>query len=123
MLDEMQALGLLGLIVCQYLLIRGCFGIKDGLDANGGSITAKIDRTADLLDEVAQLISDLADGVGAGEVHSPVAHMPTGPMDLLTAFLNNRMSMAQADSHAEKEQEWEVLPPNNDPTPTQEPTA
>ena len=115
MLDEMQALGLLGLIVCQYLLIRGCFGIKNGLDENGGSITAKIDRTADLLDEVAQLISDVADGLGAGDPKSPIAHTPTGPLDLLTAFLNNRMNMAQADSDGSTNEEWQVLPPNQDP--------
>lgn len=118
MLDELQALGLLGLILCQYLLIRGCFGIKDGLDQNGGSISAKIDRTADLLDEVAQLISDLADGVGGGDGPSPVAHMPTGPLDLLTAFLNNRMSMPQVDSDGTTKQEWEVLPNNDDPKTT-----
>jgi len=113
MLDELQALGLLGLIVCQYLLIRGCFHIKDGINENGGSITTKIDRTADLLDEVAQLISDLADGMTGG--NAEVAHTPTGPMDLLSMFFNNKMNMGQNDSHGSQKQEWEVL--QADPNP------
>lgn len=112
MLEEMQSLALLGLLVCQYYLIRGCLGINEAIPAHGGEIAGRIDRTADLLDEVAQLISDFGDSISPGAVAQP----PTGPMDLLTAFLNNRMNPAQP--HATPEQEWEVLPNENDTPPT-----
>jgi hypothetical protein len=113
MLDALQALALLGLIVCQYFLIRGCFGISEALPIQGGAITSKIDRTADLLDEVAQLIADLSDGLG-GNGNAPP---PPSPMEaILTAF----MSKTAMGGHASQSQEWEVLPPNQDENPPQE---
>lgn len=113
MLDEMQGLALLGLLICQYYLIRGCFQIKDEIPLAGGSISVKIDRTADLLDEVAQLIADLGDAVSPPAVAQP----PSGIGDLVATFLNNRMNTA--GEHATTQQEWEVLPPNENPTPEQ----
>ena len=115
MLDYLQAVGLLGLIVCQYLLIRGCFSIKDGINTNGDSISGKIDRTADLLDEVAQLIADFTDGVGGSP--PAVAQPPSGLGEMVAMFLNNRMNTA--GEHATPQQEWEVYPPNENP-PTNE---
>ena len=53
MLEEMQSLALLGLLVCQYYLIRGCFRINESIPVAGGGIRDEITRTADLLDEVA----------------------------------------------------------------------
>lgn len=113
MLNEMQGLALLGLLVCQYYLIRGCFAIREGIADSGGSITTKIDRTADLLDEVAQLISDFTDNLGQEQNPQP----PVNPVSaLLTAFMT-RTPMAE---HATPQQEWEVLPNNdNPPTPEQ----
>jgi hypothetical protein len=114
MLDALQAIGLLGLIACQFVLIRGCFKINESLPIQGGAITSKIDRTADLLDEVAQLISDFSDNL-SGNGNTPP---PPSPMEaILTAF----MSKTTMGGHGTKESEWEVLPPNNDPT-TQEQT-
>ena len=110
MLEEMQSLALLGLLVCQYYLIRGCFRINESIPVAGGGIREEITRTADLIDEVAQLIADFGDAVPPAAVAQPAG----GPLDLLTAFLNNRMNTAQ--SHATPSEEWEVLP--NDPNPT-----
>ena len=113
MLDELQAIGLLGLIACQYILIRGCFAIKDEIPLAGGTITTKIDRTADLLDEMAQLIADFTDGMtGSGN-----APPPPSPFEaILTSFMS-RTSMA---NHATPQQEWEILPNDNDPSQTVE---
>ena len=109
MLDEIQALGLLGLIVCQYLLIRGCFQIKDEIPLAGGSISGKIDRTADLLDEVAQLIADLGDSISPPAVAQP----PSGFGDLVASVLNN--AMKPVGDHATTQSQWEVLPPDENP--------
>jgi len=113
MLDEMQGLALLGLLICQYYLIRGCFQIKDEIPLAGGSISGKIDRTADLLDEVAQLISDLGDAVSGPSVAQP----PTGLGDLVASVLNN--AMKPVGEHGTTQSEWEVLPPDENPTPEQ----
>ena len=116
MLDYLQAVALLGLIVCQYLLLRGCFSIKEGINTNGDSISGKIDRTADLLDEVAQLIADFTDGMGSSP--PAVAQPPSGLGEMVAMFLNNRMNTAA--EHATQEQsDWEVFPPNPNP-PTNE---
>lgn len=115
MLDYLQAVSLLALIVAHYFLVRGCFSIKEELPLQGGAISGRLDRTGDLLDEVAQLLADLADGLGGGDHRLQAAHPPSGFGDLLTAFLNNRMNMGS--SHATPEQQWEIYPPNED-TPT-----
>lgn len=113
MLDAVQALSMLALIITHAFLVRGCMSIKAELPIQGGQITNRLDRTADLLDEVAQLIADLADGAPSQNV--PVAQTGSPIGDLLTMFLNNRMNMPQVDSDATKEQEWEIYPPNKNP--------
>lgn len=113
MLDHLQAVSLLALIVAHYFLVRGCFSIKEELPVQGGAISGRLDRTGDLLDEVAQLLADLADGLGGSDPKFPAAHPPSGLGDLLTAFLNNRMNMVS--SHATTQQEWEVYPPDENP--------
>lgn len=116
MLDYLQAVSLLALIVAHFFLVRGCFSIKEELPLQGGLISGRLDRTGDLLDEVAQLLADLADGLGNSDPKFPAAHPPSGLGDLLTAFLNNRMNMAS--EHATPQQEWEVFPPEHDTNPT-----
>ena len=113
MLEEMQSLALLGLLVCQYYLIRGCFRINESIPVAGGGIREEITRTADLIDEVAQLIADLGDSA----TPAAVAQTASTPLDLLGMFLNNRMNPAQP--HAPPEQEWEVLPNDSDTTPNE----
>ena len=114
MLETIQSVALLGLLACQYLLIRGCFKINETIPEAGGTISGKIDRTADLLDEVAQLISDFSDNIAPPAVAQP----PSGLGDLVATFLNNRMN--PAEEHATPQQEWEVYPPNDDPPTTKQ---
>ena len=112
MLNELIAISLILLISGHILLIRGCFGIKEQIPVQGGAIADRIERTSELLDEVAQLIADLADGMS--NTSSGITQTQSGIGDLLTMFLNNRMSMSNADADTQK-QEWEVLPPNENP--------
>jgi len=113
MLDALQAIGLIGLIACQFVLIRGCFRINETIPVAGGAITSKIDRTADLLDEMAQLIADFSDTM-TGSGNTPP---PPSPMEaILTAF----MSKTAMGNHASQKQEWEIYPNNDDPPQTVE---
>ena len=114
MLEEMQSLALLGLLVCQYYLIRGCFRINESIPAAGGGIRDEITRTADLLDEVAQLISDLGDSVPAA---APAAE-PNSPFGMI---LNSLLSgKGMGGEHGTTQQEWTVHEDPLDPTTTQE---
>jgi len=112
MLEEMQSLALLGLLLCQYYLIRGCFQINESIPVAGGGIREEITRTADLLDEVAQLIADLGDAVPAN-APATVSESPFGM--ILNSLLSGK---GMAGNHATTSEEWEVLSPDENP-PTQ----
>jgi hypothetical protein len=111
MLEEIQAIGLVGLVVAHYFLIRGCFGIRESIPVQSGVISMKIDRTADLLDEMAQIIADFADGVQP--TSGPPAQAMSGwPALLSTMLMRNQ---AQGLEHAETQTEWAIStesPPN-----------
>ena len=103
MLEEIQAVGLAGLVVAHYFLIRGCFAIRESIPLQGGQISGKIDRTADLLDEMAQLIADFADGVA--EASAPPAQMQGGLPGLLSTWLmsNTAIPSDHATTHEIRE--------------------
>ncbi|MGB2038179.1 MAG: hypothetical protein ACPHX8_06895 [Candidatus Poseidoniaceae archaeon] len=112
MLEVLQVVALLLLIVAHGFLIRGCFGIRTELPLQGGSIASKIDRTADLLDEVAQLIADLTDSMPAQPNTQPVS----SPMEaILTSLISN---IGKPQNHATTSEEREILEINNNPTTT-----
>lgn len=110
MLDVLTAISLILLLIGHTFLIRGCFGIRAELPIQGGEIASKIERTGDLLDEVAQLIADLGDGGGVA-TSMGITQKPAGIGDLLTMFLNNRMNMGGDD--ASQNQEWEIYQEDN----------
>jgi len=112
MLEILQVSALLLLIIAHGFLIRGCFGIKTELPLQGGTISSKIDRTADLLDEMAQLISDFSDNMAGGTVTQPV---PTPMEAILSAFMSR---VTPSPSHAKTSEEWEILPNDNHPSQT-----
>ena len=109
MLEILQVSALLLLIIAHGFLIRGCFGIKTELPLQGGTISSKIDRTADLLDEMAQLISDFSDSMTGTAVTQPV---PTPMEAILSAFM---AKVTPSPSHAETSKEWEILQDNTYP--------
>jgi hypothetical protein len=116
MLEEIQAVGLAGLVVAHYFLIRGCFAIRESIPVQGGQISGKIDRTADLLDEMAQLIADFADGVQ--EASAPPAQMQGGLGGLLSTWL--MQNQASTANHATTSEEWEVLQNDDHPQTTKQ---
>ena len=111
MLEEIQAVGLAGLVVAHYFLIRGCFAIRESIPVQGGQISGKIDRTADLLDEMAQLISDFADGVQAAT--PPPTQMQGGLGGLLSTWLMSNTAIPS--DHAETHEIREVRQDEHDP--------
>ena len=92
MLAEIQAVSVLGLIVGHYFLIRGCFAIREAIPQQGGEISERIDRTADLLDELAQLIADMMDG--QANTSAPLAQTGSPIADILTTFLMRNTALS-----------------------------
>lgn len=112
MLEELQALALLALVVTHSFLVRGCIGIHRELPEQGQRISNRIERTSDLLDEMAQLIADLADSI---PTKTGSAQPSGGIGELLSGLLMSKMNMAS--EHATT-QEWEILQANDNPPPT-----
>lgn len=110
MLDELMALTLLLLVVTHGLLVRGCFKLNDALPTQGDLIASRIERTSDLLDEVAQLIADLGDTGPSTAVAQSQGVLP----DLLTMFLQRQA--VNAVDHAPQEGQWTVHPPSDNPS-------
>jgi len=114
MLDYLTAISLLALIGTHYMLVRGCFSIREAIPEQGGAITSEIRRTAEYLDEVAQLISDLSDAGASTAVAQPQG----GLGDWVASFLNTKLNAAT--EHATTEQQWEIHEEEINPTTTQE---
>ena len=120
MLEEIQALALLGLIAGHFLLIKGCHSIHDSMEENGDGIQGKIEATTTLLettttllDEAIQLIVDLTDNSG----ETGIAHTPSSPLEMLSSFL---MAKAQMNvNHGEpKDEIWTIQEENDNKTTT-----
>jgi len=107
MLDEIQATSLVLLIIAQLILIRGCFGIRQELPAQGGVIGSKFDVISELIDEVAQLISDLTDTIGQPANPQPSSN----PMEAILTSLISNMTMPK--EHGSQE-EREIHPTDED---------
>ena len=113
MLAEIQAVSVLGLIVGHYFLIRGCFDIKQAIPEQGGEISQRIDRTADLLDELAQLIADMMDGQPTPS--APLAQTGSPLADILTTFLMRNTALSP--DHATTQQQGEIYEIDQNQTP------
>ena len=70
-LQLIQSIALIMILASHYILIRGCFGIKTELPNQGGAITEQIGEVCTLLDEMAQLISDMLDSTPATGSNPP----------------------------------------------------
>ncbi len=111
MLEYFIAFAHLGTILSLFMIIRGCYGIHAELPVQGSEISARIDRTADLLDEVTQIISDFADSVPAS---SPQAGSDS-PFGLILNSLLNRTPMDE--NYGSPKSEWTVQENNPSPLP------
>jgi hypothetical protein len=89
MLDYLIAISLILLTFGHALLIRGCFSINQKLgplDTNAGALTEKVGGIGTLMDELCDLISDLADSGGP----APSKSSPN-MQDLLGGLITNMM--------------------------------
>ena len=110
MLDEIQAASLLLLIIAHGILIRGCYGIRDGLPTQGSAISERIDGVTSVLDELADLIHAIPEHMpGSGNAQPPTDLMGT----LLTAFMGSRTPQ---QNHGSLTQEWQVRKDDSPPT-------
>ena len=118
MLEEIQALALLGLIAGHFLLIKGCHSIHDSMEENGDGIQGKIEATTTLLettttllDEAIQLIVDLTDN----SAETGIAHTPSSPFEMLTALVLNKVQGNQ--NHGDPKNEiWTIQEENSNTT-------
>ena len=111
MIEYLYLICLLCLTVSVPVLIRGCFNIHKELPNQGGDISSRIDKVADLLDEMADIINT---AIRFQEEVAPIAQTASSPlMNILSAFMSNTASRPEHGNEKEP-QEWEVLP--NDPT-------
>jgi len=125
MLEEIQALALLGLIAGHFLLIKGCHSIHESMENNGNGIQGKIDSTTTLLettttllDEAIQLFVDLTDNPR----ETGIAHTPSSPLELLTAFVLNKAHIKENHGDSQEPKQWEIYEENDNKT-TQEANA
>jgi len=122
MLEYFIAFAHLGTILSLFMIIRGCYGIKQEIPIQGGEISGRIEqtaeqmsRTAELIDEVAQLISDFTDSV-------PTPSPKAGSDSPFGLILNSLLNRAPMEEEYGPTQEWTV-PETKEYTPTQEANA
>jgi hypothetical protein len=112
MIEYLYLFCLLCLTISVPVLIRGCFNIHKELPHQGGNISEKIDGVNDILNELADFISDVANGINSSPVNT---NPPTLVDTLLTAFLK-RGSPSPLEHGKTQPQDWEILPPNDTQT-------
>ena len=115
MIEYLYLLCLLSLTVSVPILIRGCFKINEAIPNQGGAITESISNIHGLIDELNDLISEVADGFDS--VGSQLPQTPPDFMSLLTAFLNRDRTMTSnyGTTQQEEREVYEI-----DPTQTQQ---
>jgi len=90
MLEYMYLLCLLSLSISVPILIRGCVRLNESTATNGGGISERIDKVADLLDEMADIINN---AVQFQEAIMPAAQTASHPLlSALNLFMNRTPS-------------------------------
>ena len=100
MLDYLYLICLLCLTISVPILIRGCFNLHAETGHQGGTISDRIDKVADLLDEMDDLINN---ALPNNPDLVQVSQTPTNPlMALLSAFMT---PTASQQNHASTTQQ------------------
>jgi len=102
------------ILLSHMFLIRGCFKINETLPLQGGIITTEIRDVGTILDEMADLIHNMAESIPGQSGGSTPTGSPLG--DLLSMFLNN--SKATPSEHGPTTQERTIH--EIDPTPQEQ---
>ena len=114
MLEYLYLICLLCLTISVPILIRGCFSIHSQMPTQGGAISERIDKVADLLDEMADIINN---AIRFQEEITPIAQTASSPiMSILNAFMSNT---ASPPKHGETQQTQREIYEIHDPQETQ----
>lgn len=116
MLEEILTLALLLSIATHALLVKKCQVLEATIPDHTAGLHGSITEVRDLLDEALDLMSSL---VPSMPDIAPVQGASESLPNLILNTLLSRMNMPQADGNPTQPQEWEIFPPNDDPT-TQE---
>lgn len=110
MLEYLYLICLLCLTISVPILIRGCFSIHSQMPTQGGAISERIDKVADLLDEMADLINN---AIRFQEEIMPAAQTASHP---LLSALNLFMGKTPSNpNHGETQQTQREIYEINEP--------
>ena len=128
MLDEFLVTALIFLILTHGLLIRKCFDIQGNIpvltsaldeipvtfEDKALNLEQSMGQIRELLDEALDFISDFSPSpaVATPQNMSMAELIP----QLLLSRLMPSTNMAQPDASTKEQEEWEILPPNQDET-------
>ena len=116
MLEYLYLICLLCLTISVPILIRGCFSIHKELPTQGGGIAERIDKVADLLDEMADLINN---AIRFQEEIMPAAQTASHPLlSALNLFMNRTPSNPEhGNEKKQTEREiYEIIEPQTTQT-------
>ena len=117
MIEYAQAFALFALLGFAFFMEKSMRSKIEELPSQTEAITDKITGMTEVLDDIADLLNEAMHAVG----NSAIAQTPSSPVEaILSAFIGNMTSKANHGNPTQQE-EWEVLPPNDDST-TQETT-
>jgi hypothetical protein len=112
MMEYLYLICLLCLTISVPILIRGCFNIHKELPNQGGGISERIDKVAELLDEMADYLNNFGAALDSNPV---VPQQHANPLMGILASLLDRNSSNSGHGTTQQE-EWEILPPNDPET-------
>ena len=116
-MEMIQAVILLALLGFAFFMEKSMRSKIEELPSQTEQITDKITVMTEELSDIADLLNEAMHAVG----NSAIAQTPSSPIEaILGAFIGNMTSKAN-HGHPTQQEEWEVLPPNDDST-TQETT-
>lgn len=113
MLDEVLTLALVLMIATHALLIKKCQTLEEQIPASTAGVHHTMTEVRDLLDEALDMIGSLP---SAGEALLPKSDTSESIGSMILSTLISRMGMPEPDASTTQSQEWEVLPPDHDPT-------
>ncbi len=116
MLEYLYLICLLCLTISVPILIRGCFNIHKELPTQGEGIGERIDKIANLLDEMADIVND---AIQFKEDNFGIAQTPSHPlMAIAQAFMgSNSMGAKHGSEKKQAEREiYEVIEPQTKQT-------
>ena len=117
MLEEILTLALALSIATHAMLVKKCQVLEASIPAQTGAVHHTMTEVRDLLDEALDMMQNLAPSIP--DLTPTQAQSESLPNLILNTLLA-RMGMPEADASTTQPQEWEVLPPDDTPTTTEQ---